>query len=86
MKKFYYLLGIILLIFVIDYFYGQGEPNALEVCDLKNKKCVINKEIGEFVDIGFNHIFPSKNGSTIFGGCPGLGDTSFCWSNVKFDS
>ena len=71
---------------IIDYFYGQGEPNALEVCDLKNTKCITNKEIGEFVDIGFNHIFPSKNGGTIFGGCPGLGDTSFCWSNIKFDS
>ena len=64
----------------------KDEPNALEVCDLKNAKCIINKEVGKFVEIGFNHIFPSKNGGTIFGGCPGLGDISFCWSKLKFDS
>ena len=69
---------------IIDYFYGDGKPNGIELCDLKNKKCWLSREIGKFVDIGFNHIFSSKNGATIFGGCPGLGDTSFCWSNINF--
>ena len=71
---------------ILDYFYGEGKPSAVEICDLKNKKCVLSKKISDFVDIGFNHIFPTKNGGIIFGGCPGLGDTSFCWSNIKYDN
>ena len=71
---------------ILDYFYGDGKPSAVEICDLKSKKCVISKKIGDFVDIGFNHIFPAKNGGIIFGGCPGLGDTHFCWSNIKYDN
>ena len=71
---------------IIDYFYGEGKPSGIEVCDLENEKCWLSEEIGEFVDIGFNHIFSSKNGAIIFGGCPGLGDTSFCWSNISFNN
>ncbi len=71
---------------IIDYFYGEGKPSAIEICDLKNEKCWLSREIAKFVDIGFNHIFSSKNGAIIFGGCPGLGDTSFCWSNISFNN
>ena len=71
---------------IIDYFYGEGKPAAVEICDLKNIKCILSEEIGNFVDIGFNHIFPSKNGAIIFGGCPGLGDTSVCWSHLEFNN
>jgi len=67
---------------ILDYFYGDRKPSALEVCDLKTNKCKISKNAGKFVDIGFNHIMPSKDGAIIFGGCPNLGNTTFCWSKV----
>ena len=41
---------------ILDYFYGEGKP--CKICDLKTKNA---KKISNFVDIGFNHIFPSKN-------------------------
>ena len=67
---------------VLDYFYGEVKPSAIEVCDLKTNKCKISKNAGKFVDIGFNHIMSSKDGAIIFGGCPNLGNTTFCWSKV----
>ena len=67
---------------VLDYFYGDGKPSAIEVCDLKTNKCKISKNASQFVDIGFNHIIPSKDGAIIFGGCPNLGNTTFCWSKM----
>ena len=71
---------------VLDYFYGEGKPSAIEVCDLKTNKCKISKNASKFVDIGFNHIMPSKDGAIIFGGCPNLGNTTFCWSKVTFNN
>ena len=68
---------------ILDYFYNPG-GKKIEICDLKTNKCAKIKNSSKLVDIGFNHIFPSKNGSIMFGGCPGLGDTTFCWSNVNY--
>jgi len=67
---------------IIDYFYGDQKPGAIEVCDMKNYKCRKAKKANNFIDIGFNHILPSKKGAIIFGSCPGLGNTTFCWSKV----
>tara|TARA_B100000925_G_scaffold21452_1_gene14568 strand:- start:403 stop:1986 length:1584 start_codon:yes stop_codon:yes gene_type:complete len=67
---------------VLDYFYDPG--GQIEICDLKTKKCSKSKKANQFVDIGFNHILPSKDGAIIFGGCPNLGDTTFCWANVNY--
>ena len=67
---------------IIDYFYDPG--GQIEICDLKNNKCTKAKNSNQFIDIGFNHILPSKDGAIIFGGCPNLGDTSFCWSNINY--
>ena len=67
---------------ILDYFYGAGKPTTIEVCDLKTNKCKISKNASQFVDIGFNHLMPSKDGAIIFGGCPSLGNTTFCWSKV----
>jgi len=70
---------------VLDFFYGDGKPSAIEVCDLKTNKCKISKNAGQFIDIGFNHIMPAKDGAIIFGGCPNLGNTTFCWSKVTYN-
>ena len=67
---------------VIDYFYDPG--GQIEICDLKNSKCTKAKNSNQFIEIGFNHILPSKDGAIIFGGCPNLGDTSFCWSKINY--
>ena len=67
---------------IIDYFYDPG--GQIEICDLKNNKCTKAKDSNQYIDIGFNHILPSKDGAIIFGGCPNLGDTSFCWSNINY--
>ena len=69
---------------ILDYFYGDKKPGGIEVCEVKTNKCKINKSVNKFVDIGFNHLIPSKNGAIIFGGCPQLGDTTFCWSEVEY--
>ena len=58
---------------IIDYFYGDQKPGAIEVCDMKSSKCRTAKKANNFIDIGFNHILPSKKGAIIFGSCPGLG-------------
>jgi hypothetical protein len=68
---------------IIDYFYDRG-GNGIEVCDLKKNKCTKTKNSNQFIDIGFNHIIPSKDGAIMFGGCPNLGDTTFCWSKVEY--
>ena len=67
---------------IIDYFYDPGPQ--IEVCDLKTKKCTKSKNANQFIDIGFNHILPSKDGAIMFGGCPNLGDTTFCWSKINY--
>ena len=69
---------------ILDYYYGDKKPPAIELCELKTNKCKVAKNVGKFVDIGFNHLFASKNGSIIFGGCPNLGDTTFCWAEVEY--
>ena len=38
----------------------------------QNKQMQNFKNASKFVDIGFNHIMPSKDGAIIFGGCPNL--------------
>ena len=55
---------------VIDYFYDPG--GQIEICDLKNSKCTKAKNSNQFIEIGFNHILPSRDGAIIFGGCPNL--------------
>ena len=67
---------------IIDYFYDPG--GQIEVCDLKKKKCTKVKNSNQNIEIGFNHIIPSKNGAIMFGGCPNLADTTFCWSKVNY--
>jgi hypothetical protein len=67
---------------VIDYFYDPG--GQIEVCDLKENKCTKAKNSTQFIEIGFNHIFPSKDGAIMFGGCPNSGDTTFCWVKVDY--
>ena len=67
---------------VIDYFYDPG--GQIEVCNLKTNKCTKTKNSNQFIDIGFNHILQSKDGTILFGGCPNLGDTSFCWSKIDY--
>ncbi len=69
---------------IIDYFYDPG--GQIEICDLKTNKCAKSKKANQFVDIGFNHILPSKDGAIMFGGCPNLGDTAFCWSKVNYEN
>lgn len=69
---------------VLDYFYGHNKPGAIEVCEIKTKKCKIAKNANKFVEIGFNHLFSSKKGAIIFGGCPNLGNTTFCWAEVEY--
>ena len=49
---------------------------------MKTNKCRKAKKANNFIDIGFNHILPSKKGAIIFGSCPGLGNTTFCWSKI----
>jgi hypothetical protein len=66
----------------MDYFYNPG--GQIEICDLKTNKCTKSKKVNQYVDIGFNHILPSKDGAIMFGGCPNLGDTTFCWSKVNY--
>ena len=68
---------------IIDYFYGDQKPGAIEICDMKTNKCRTAKKANNFIDIGFNHILPSKKGAIIFGSCPGLGNTTFCWVKVS---
>ena len=67
---------------IIDYFYGDQKPGAIEVCDMKTNKCHKAKKANNFIDIGFNHVLSTKKGAIIFGSCPGLGNTTFCWSKV----
>ena len=67
---------------VIDYFYDPG--GQIEVCNLKTNKCTKTKNSSQFIDIGFNHILQSKGETILFGGCPNLGDTSFCWSKIDY--
>ena len=67
---------------VIDYFYDPG--GQIEVCNLKTNKCTKAKNSNQFVDIGFNHVLSSKDETILFGGCPNLGDTSFCWSKINY--
>jgi len=67
---------------VLDYFYDPG--GQIEICDLKTNKCSKSKKVNQFVDIGFNHLLPSKDGAIMFGGCPNLGDTTFCWTKVNY--
>ena len=67
---------------VIDYFYDPG--GQIEVCNLKTNKCKKTKNSSQFIDIGFNHILQSKDETILFGGCPNLGDTSFCWSKIDY--
>ena len=67
---------------VIDYFYDPG--GQIEVCDLKENKCTKSKNSTQFIEIGFNHILPSKDGAIMFGGCPNSGDTTFCWVKVDY--
>ena len=55
---------------------------VIEVCDMKTNKCRKAKKANNFIDIGFNHILPTEKGAIIFGSCPGLGNTTFCWSKV----
>ena len=69
---------------ILDYYYGDKKPPAIEVCDLKTDKCKVDKNAGKFVDIGFNNLFATKNSSIIFGGCPNLGNTTFCWAEVEY--
>lgn len=67
---------------IIDYFYNPG--GQIEICDLKTNKCTKSKKVNQYVDIGFNHILPSKDKAIMFGGCPNLGDTTFCWSKINY--
>ena len=67
---------------IMDYFYNPG--GQIEICDLKTNKCTKSQKVNQYVDIGFNHILPSKDGAIMFGGCPNLGDTTFCWSKVNY--
>ena len=67
---------------IIDYFYDPG--GQIEVCDLKTNRCTKTKNPNQFIEIGFNHIVPSKDGAIMFGGCPSLADTTFCWSRVQY--
>ena len=67
---------------IIDYYYDPG--GQIEICDLKTNKCSKSKKANQYVDIGFNHIFPSNDGAIMFGGCPNLGDTTFCWAKVNY--
>jgi len=67
---------------IIDYFYDPG--GQIEVCDLKTNKCTKVKNSSKFIEIGFNHVIPSKDGVIMFGGCPNLGDTTFCWSKIEY--
>jgi len=67
---------------VIDFFYDPG--GQIEVCDLKENKCTKSKNSTQFIEIGFNHILPSKDGAIMFGGCPNSGDTTFCWVKVDY--
>ena len=53
-KKFYYLLGIILLIFVIDYFYGQ----IGEIKSIRNQYKKFNSEISN-LKINTNNLIPN---------------------------
>ena len=69
---------------VLDYYYGDNKPGAIEVCELKTNKCKKAKNAGKFIDIGFNHLFSSKKGAILFGGCPNLGNTTFCWAEVEY--
>ena len=69
---------------VIDYFYDPG--GQIEVCNLKTNKCKKTKNSSQFIDIGFNHILQSKDETILFGGCPNLGDTSFCWSKIDYQN
>ncbi|MDB3905757.1 hypothetical protein N9354_00415 [Alphaproteobacteria bacterium] len=69
---------------ILDYYYGDKKPPAIDVCELKTDKCEVDKNAGKFVDIGFNHLFASKYSSIIFGGCPNLGNTTFCWAEVEY--
>ena len=39
---------------IIDYFYGDQKPGAIEVCDMKTNKCRKAKKANNFIDIGFN--------------------------------
>ena len=50
---------------ILDYYYGDKKPGGIEVCEVKTNKCKINKSVNKFVDIGFNHLLPSKNGAII---------------------
>ena len=69
---------------IIDYYYDPG--GQIEICDLKTNKCSKSKKANQYVDIGFNHILPSNNGAIMFGGCPNLGDTTFCWAKVNYEN
>ena len=69
---------------ILDYFYGDKKPPSIEVCELKTNKCKVATNANKFIDIGFNHLFQSKNGAIIFGGCPNLGNTTFCWAEVEY--
>ena len=69
---------------VIDYFYDPG--GQIEVCNLKTNKCKKTKNSSQFIDIGFNHVLQSKDETILFGGCPNLGDTSFCWSKINYQN
>jgi len=51
---------------IIDYFYGDQKPGAIEVCDMKTKKCRKAKKANHFIDIGFNHIITTKKRSNYF--------------------
>ena len=69
---------------ILDYFYRYKKPPSIEVCELKTDKCKVASNANKFIDIGFNHLFQSKNGAIIFGGCPNLGNTTFCWAEVEY--
>ena len=69
---------------ILDYYYGDKKPAAIEVCEVRTNKCKVSKDAGKFIDIGFNHLIKSKNGSIIFGGCPNLGNTTFCWAEIEY--
>ena len=69
---------------IIDYYYDPG--GQIEICDLKTNKCSKSKKANQYVDIGFNHILPSNDGAIMFGGCPNLGDTTFCWAKVNYEN
>jgi hypothetical protein len=69
---------------IIDYYYDPG--GQIEICDLKTNMCSKSKKANQYVDIGFNHILPSNDGAIMFGGCPNLGDTTFCWAKVNYEN